>query len=198
MDLFLYTPVEYGSGFQNRTTSDKYSIFPQVTSPGSQFTEFSLWHFQVSHTLQLLLKHTRAVQVWRPLPLLWHLFPLPDKQPQHIEDVPSCRPQVDSTDHWTYGEALRSPPVSVVWWRIALTFDAGFQEVLKNYHPKTILAALLWKSGQTWACGSVLLSWDAKLYHYMVQFSLLPLPSLNQPLFCQSLGSKETPDKYLD
>lgn len=53
--------------FRVETPCGKYSILPQVICPGSQFIEFSLWHFQVSYILQLLSKHTRAVQVWRPL-----------------------------------------------------------------------------------------------------------------------------------
>lgn len=48
-----------------------------------------------------------------------------------------------------------------------------------------------WTDMSLWECA-------AKLYDYVVQFSLLSFPSPNQSLFCQSLGSKETPDKYLN
>lgn len=138
--------MEYGSAFQSRTASGKYSIWPQITCPGSQFIEFSL-NFQVwCPTLFNFSQNTPGLFRFGDLCLCSDIFfHFQTKKPQHIQGVPSCRPQVDSTDHSTYGEALRS----FIWWRIALTFDVGFQEVLKKYYPKTVLAALLWKSGQT-------------------------------------------------
>lgn len=182
MGLFLYAAVEYGSGFQSRTTSGKCSIWPQVTCPGSQFIEFSLWHFQVSYTLQLLSKHKRAVQVWRPLPLLWHLFPVPDKQPQHIQGVPSCRP----TDHWTYGEARRTPPCQLchlvescsdLWCWIP-----GSPQEMPPKHNFSCTLMEKWTDMSLWECAAWMLSciirWSSSAYYHfqawIIPYSVSP------------------------